>query len=218
MAVIDLDRFRQTALEREPFDYLVVPDFIRPEARLALRHAFPALAEPGAHPVRGLHYGAAFASLLRELRGAGVRAAFEEKFGIELKRLPTVVTVRGLCGPRDGRIHTDLPGKVITVLLYLNSTWKSAGGRLRLLRSPDDIEDIVIEVPPIEGTLVAFRRSENSFHGHKPFLGVRRVVQLNWVTRRHLWALRQEEVKQRLTSFVRYCLSGGEGGGQRRAA
>ncbi|HEY1378756.1 MAG TPA: hypothetical protein VGF55_18295, partial [Gemmataceae bacterium] len=33
-----------------------------------------------------------------------------------------------------------------------------------------------------EGTLVAFRRSDNSWHGHKPFVGPRRVIQLNWVT------------------------------------
>ena len=30
-------------------------------------------------------------------------------------------------------------------------------------------------------TLV-FRRSDNSWHGHKPFAGPRRVVQMNWVT------------------------------------
>jgi len=36
-------------------------------------------------------------------------------------------------------------------------------------------------VPPVEGTLLAFRRCETSFHGHKPFTGERRVVQLNWV-------------------------------------
>ena len=41
---------------------------------------------------------------------------------------------------------------------------------------------MVAEVPPTEGTLVAFRRSNNSWHGHKLFIGPRRVVQFNWVT------------------------------------
>ena len=39
-----------------------------------------------------------------------------------------------------------------------------------------------MEVPPTEGTLLAFRRSNNSWHGHKPFSGLRRVIQFNWVT------------------------------------
>jgi len=56
------------------------------------------------------------------------------------------------------------------------------GRLLRLLRSGTDIDDVVAEVPPLDGTLVAFRRSDNSWHGHKPFIGERRVIQLNWVT------------------------------------
>jgi hypothetical protein len=30
--------------------------------------------------------------------------------------------------------------------------------------------------------MLAFKRAENSWHGHKPFAGARRVVQFNWVT------------------------------------
>ncbi|MFN8453038.1 MAG: 2OG-Fe(II) oxygenase, partial [Anaerolineae bacterium] len=68
---------------------------------------------------------------------------------------------------------------------------------LRLLRSPDDIEDVIAEIPPESGTLVAFRCRENAWHGHKPFDGIRRSVQLNWVVdeaaakrseRRHGWS------------------------------
>jgi hypothetical protein len=49
------------------------------------------------------------------------------------------------------------------------------------LRSKDNIEDVIAEVPPTEGTLIAFRRSDHSFHGHKPYEGIRRVVMLNWM-------------------------------------
>ena len=41
---------------------------------------------------------------------------------------------------------------------------------------------MIMEVPPTEGTLLAFRRADNSWHGHKPFAGERRVIQFNWVT------------------------------------
>ncbi len=53
----------------------------------------------------------------------------------------------------------------------MNPRWEQAGGRLRLLRSATDIEDVLVEVPPEEGTLVAFRRSDNSYHGHMAFDG-----------------------------------------------
>ncbi|HKD69048.1 MAG TPA: 2OG-Fe(II) oxygenase, partial [Candidatus Binataceae bacterium] len=100
---------------------------------------------------------------------------------------------------KDGRIHTDSETKIITLLLYLNLVWDQPEGRLRLLRRSDDIEDYVREVVPRAGTMLAFRRSSRSFHGHRPHVGERRVVQLNWVTEaavvrrelnRHLWSAR----------------------------
>ncbi len=41
---------------------------------------------------------------------------------------------------------------------------------------------MIAEVPPIAGTLLAFRRTDNSWHGHRPFDGVRRSIMLNWMT------------------------------------
>jgi hypothetical protein len=64
----------------------------------------------------------------------------------------------------------------------MNESWDQPGGRLRLLRSSRDINDIIVEVPPIAGTLLAFKRSNNSWHGHEPFIGERRVIQFNWLT------------------------------------
>ena len=64
----------------------------------------------------------------------------------------------------------------------MNESWEQAGGRLRLLRSADNLNDIIIEVPPVAGTLLAFKRSDNSWHGHEPFAGERRVIQFNWLT------------------------------------
>jgi hypothetical protein len=91
-------------------------------------------------------------------------------------------TVRGFVREKDGSIHTDSTSKIITVLLYMNERWQDDAGRLRLLRGPDNLEDYVAEVPPYGGTLLVFRRADNSWHGHKPTSGPRRAVQLNWVT------------------------------------
>lgn len=192
MSLLDLAALRRTPLVREPFDYLIVPGFLHAEACAAIHADYPPIDSPGSFPLSQLRYGPAFRALIDELQSAEVRQAFEEKFGVDLRGRPTMITVRGHCGPRDGRIHTDTPNKILTVLLYMNPTWEETGGRLRLLRSAHDLEDVLVEVPPLEGTLLAFRRSDNSWHGHKPFVGPRRVIQLNWITdaavlRRELW-------------------------------
>ena len=116
------------------------------------------------------------------MRGPEFQSAIERKFEVDLAGRPTMYTVRGYVREKDGAIHTNSKTKIITVLLYMNERWQEDGGRLRLLRGPDNLDDYVAEVPPYGGTLLAFRRADNSWHGHKPISGPRRAIQLNWVT------------------------------------
>jgi SM-20-related protein len=182
MSFLDLEIFRATPLTRDPFEFIIVPGFLRQEAREALNADFPDIAKPGSYPVSEVSFGSQFAALLEEIQGPEFKAAIEEKFALDLTDRPTMVTVRGRCQQKDGRIHTDTETKIITVLIYMNQGWENETGRLRLLRSADNLEDMIAEVPPEWGTLLAFHRSENSYHGHKPFVGERRAIQLNWVT------------------------------------
>jgi SM-20-related protein len=212
MYALDLAAFSATALVRQPFEYLIVPGFIRPEARAAINADFPRIETPGSFPASELTFGPAFRSLIEALQDPEVRWAFAEKFQIDLNNRPTMITVRGRCGTRDGHIHTDTVSKIITALIYMNSRWEQPGGRLRLLRSARNIDDVIVEIPPMEGTLVAFRRSDNSFHGHKPFIGGRRVIQLNWVTGRgiefrELFKHRASAWLKRLLALSRYPFS-----------
>jgi hypothetical protein len=202
---LDLQVFRSTPLTREPFQFLVVPEFINAAARVAIHADFPRIESPGSFPVDTLTFGPGFRELLEELRGPEFRVACEEKFGMDLVTRATMITVRGRCGTRDGNIHTDSANKLITVLIYMNPIWEEPGGRLRLLRSPDDIEDMIVEVPPTQGTLVAFRRSDNSFHGHKRFIGPRRVVQFNWVT--DCGFKLREIMRHRLSAWLKHQLA-----------
>jgi SM-20-related protein len=179
---LDLDAFRAVPLSREPFQYLIVPGFVRSEACARINADYPKISERGSFPVAQLSYGPAFAEFLDELDGDEFRHAFEQKFGLDLTGRPTTTTVRGQCSLKDGQIHTDSKSKIITVLIYMNPGWEQPGGRLRLLKSGTDLDDIIVEVPPSEGTLLAFKRADNSWHGHKPFAGERRVIQFNWVT------------------------------------
>jgi SM-20-related protein len=177
-----LEAFRATPLASEPFPHLVVPGFVSAAGLAAINADYPKISAPGSFPTDQLVFGPAFQTLLDELEGDAFREAFEEKFKLDLGGRPTITTVRGRCDAGDGKIHTDSKTKIITVLIYMNENWENAGGRLRLLRSAHDLSDIIVEVPPVAGTLLAFRRSNNSWHGHEPFSGERRVIQFNWLT------------------------------------
>lgn len=181
-SLLNLDLFKATPLVEEPFQYLIVPNFVRPEGLQTLIADYPHVALPGSFPVDQVSYGPAFAGLLSELNSDEFREAFEEKFAIDLSGSATITTVRGRCGASDGKIHTDSKSKIITVLIYPNEAWNGSGGRLRLLRSGADLNDVIAEVEPTGGCLLAFRRSDNSWHGHEPFIGERRVIQFNWLT------------------------------------
>lgn len=205
MGTLDLAAFRATPLVHEPFEYVVVPGFIRAEARGAINADFPEIDRPGSFPLSELACGTSFGNLIDELNGAEMRAAFEEKFALDLAGRPTMVTVRGRACQKDGRIHTDTPSKIITVLIYMNPCWETDGGRLRLLRSGDNLDDVIVEVPPQEGTLLAFRRADNSWHGHKPFVGPRRVIQFNWVTEQKF--VDRELKRHRFSAWTKRVLS-----------
>jgi hypothetical protein len=204
MSMLDLAAFHATELCRDPFDFLVVPGFVKAEAQDAINTDFPQLNMPGSVPLSGLRYGPAFGALIDELRGKAVRDAFERKFGIDLSGRPTMFTVRSRCWERDGRIHTDSESKIITVLIYMNPRWEESSGRLRLLRSGTDLDDFVVEVPPEAGTLLCFRRSDNSWHGHKPFIGPRRAIQMNWVSSQKV--VRYEQTRHRISAVLKKIL------------
>jgi SM-20-related protein len=198
---LDLERFEQTPLVREPFEHLIVPEFVKSQAREAISDDYPKITRAGSFPLSELTFGPKFKELIDDLNGRELRAAVERKFSIDLTGRPSMVTVRGRCSERDGKVHTDSKTKLITVLIYLNSKWESDGGRLRLLRSENNLDDLVVELPPIAGTLLAFKRSDNSWHGHKPFAGERRVIQLNWVTDEQV--VRREQSRHRFSAMTK---------------
>jgi hypothetical protein len=206
--MFDLDAFRAAPLSRDPFEHVVLPGFVRPDALRRINADYPRIEDTGSFPLEALKFGPAFQALIHALESREFREAFEQKFSVKLASRPTTVTVRGRCSPHDGKIHNDSKSKIITVLLYMNAEWDKSGGRLRLLRSGADIEDFAVEIPPCGGTLIAFLRSDRSWHGHLPFAGERRVIQFNWVTgsdsqRVAVFRHRLSASIKRILSFVR---------------
>lgn len=201
MALLDLDAFRVAPLAQEPFPYLFVPGFVRADDLARIARDFPAVPGGGSFPPSMLRYGPTFRALLAELEGPALRAEVERKFAIDLSGRPTLITVRGFTRAKDGRIHTDTETKLITLLVYLNTNWASPTGRLRLLPSAESLDQPLIEIPPHGGNMVAFRVTANSWHGHEPFVGERRALQLNWVTSQDV--VRREHRRHRLSALLK---------------
>jgi len=182
MTRIEMERLRETPLKTDPYNYVMVENFVPVDTLEAIAEDFPDLNLPGSFPVEELEYGPRFAELLDRLAQDDFRDAIAEKFDIDLSGRPMTCTVRGAAQRKDGQIHTDSRTKLITVLIYLNPPWQAEGGRLRVLRSGTDLNDFAEEIEPSSGNLLIFKRSENSWHGHEPFEGTRRSIQINWVT------------------------------------
>lgn len=199
--LVDLDALKQAPLGNDPFDHAIVTGFVREEAIERIHRDYPDVGKPGSFPVGTAAYGPAFGQILEEIQSPEMTRIVEEKLDIDLSGRPTMVTVRDRCRARDGQIHIDSKDKLVTVLIYMNPPWEADGGRLRLLRGPDDLEDYAAEVPPDAGTLLLFRCTPNAWHGHKPFEGRRRAIQLNWVTGERY--VRREQRRHRISAFLK---------------
>ena len=182
MAHLNLDKLLAAKVETQPYLFTVVPGFLSPETVARVNATYPDIKAGGSYPIESLDAGMAIKEVIDELDGPAFQKAIEEKFGVELDEKPKMYSLRGYTRSKDGQIHTDSKDKIITVLLYLNENWQQPGGRLRILKNGHDVDDFVTEVPPDNGTLLVFKRSDTSWHGHHPFDGPRRSLQMNWMT------------------------------------
>ena len=180
--MIDFSAIAGTETIRDPFECFVTENVLCAADLAAIRADFPEIRKPGIFPLSELSYGPAFARLIEDIRSQELEDVLAEKYAVDLSDKPLMITVRGRARKKDGRIHTDLKTKFVTCLLYLNDVWDESGGRLRMLRKPDDLGDYIVEIPPNGGTLASFMRSDNSWHGHESFVGERRYVMFNWMT------------------------------------
>lgn len=179
-----LDR-PDTDVRREPFPFLIAHGQLPDDARNALERDFPRYSSAGFFPYDPADCGPSINALVANLTAPAFASVIGERLGIEhLGQYPTLVTLCRYLNKRHGTIHTDSKSKVATALLYLNRQWSdTSDGCLRFLRRIDDIDDLVApELIPLYGEFAVFKRCDNSFHGHLPFEGERRVVQVAWLT------------------------------------
>jgi hypothetical protein len=204
MIELDYTALRAIPVATDPFPHVVVRHFVPPASLRAVVADLPPLHKRGSYPTDAIRSGPAVHALMRALEGPELRQTIAAKFGLDLDASPTMLTIRGRTGERDGRIHCDSTAKRVTALLYLNQDNGAFGehdGCLRLLRGPDDLEDYAVEVPPVNGTLLVFPNGPASWHGHKTFAGQRYSMQLNYMTTDQ--KARSELRRHRLSAFVK---------------
>ena len=180
--VLQLSQIMAAPAKRDPYPYIMASGCLSPDIAPALNADFPDIKKNGYLPLSLLKRKGMFDALLRDLEGPEIAALLSDKLGLELRDKPRMITVRKWSAGNDGRIHNDGEAKICTSLIYLNETWPEGdAGRLRVLRSENSFDDTAAEVPPVFGTFFAFARTENSWLGHKPFTGERRVIQTTWL-------------------------------------
>lgn len=180
--MLDFDRIRNATVRQQPYPYFVVPHAISEAEGLGAASAFPTIERPGPIPIDETEFGPPFAALLDDLKSDALRRIIAEKLDVDLDDREIKMNVRGQMRLTDGNIHTDTPSKLVTVLMYFNPPGQVDDTGLRILNNGWNIDDFVEEVPPTLGTLLAFKVTPECWHGHKPYVGKRNSLQMNYLS------------------------------------
>lgn len=202
LSLLNADAIRGASFSNEPYEHLLGSNFLRTDAVDELRQDFPAIEKPGYLTVEEVKLKGRFKTLIDELESPDLTEELSRKFGRDLHAFPRLTTVMKRSQPKYGAIHTDGPSKVMTMLVYMNDNWSADdGGRLRVLYDGEHFEPYKVEVPPVMGTVFAFLRGDKSWHGHQPFAGERKVVQVAWV--RDAAELERKKKRNRTAQFLK---------------
>ncbi len=180
--MLRLDVLAEQPTTLAPFPHLTAQGLLGDAEKAQLARDFPDEGKTGFFPVEQLSYGPAFRQLLDELDAPEFSRIVGGKLDRDLVDRPKMIVVRKWSAAKDGRPHTDGRDKVATALVYLNDDWASEGGALRFLEGPDLDGPGADPILARYGGFAAFARADDSWHGHKPFVGERRVVQVFWLT------------------------------------
>ena len=165
---------------------------------------FPDIDSGGSFPSDNLKEGD-IKKLVEELEGDEFKAILENKLGVNLKNAEVITTLMGFSRFKDGKIHTDSQSKIVTVLLYLNKDWDNEIGNLRLLKKNNDLDNYIQEISSEYGNLVAFKVTDNCWHGFMPFEGKRLSIQLNYILPK---SLNMHKIRHKLSASFKKLISG----------
>lgn len=181
-SVLKLDALKNAEVSQSPYPYFVVENSIVESEVQAVIQDFPKLEQGGSFNVDDVEIKPNFDRLLKSVDTPEFRQILTDKFGVNVMEHPMMITLRGYSRQKDGRIHSDSKSKLITILIYLNESWDAETGRLRILNDDKDINNYVTEINAGPGSLVAFKVTDNGWHGYIPYEGQRQSIQINFLT------------------------------------
>jgi 2OG-Fe(II) oxygenase superfamily len=182
MHMLNLSELKSALVKTDPFPYFYLERSVEPDHIQSLIDVFPDLEKGGSFNVKDIETPEKLRQFVDLFDSAEVRQIIEEKFDVDLTDKPMMATLRGYSRAKDGRIHTDSRTKLITILVYFNESWEPETGRLRILRSGNDLEDFSEELSPGPGSMVVFKVTDNCWHGYPSFEGKRQAIQINFLT------------------------------------
>lgn len=180
--ILKLDALRNAPVAQSPYPYFVVENSILDSEVQSVIRDFPLLKQGGSFNLEDVEIKPNFDRLLKSVDTPEFRRILTDKFGVDVMEHPMMITLRGYSRQKDGRIHTDSKTKLLTILIYLNESWEAETGRLRILNNATDMNDYVAEINSGPGDLVAFKVTENGWHGYIPYEGQRQSIQINFLT------------------------------------
>lgn len=184
---INFDALKAGKVYSKPYKHMVAERVLHKNFQVPLDFDFPQIKKHGFFPLDAVlkseQSSDSFNLLIEQLEGPEIAEILSEKLEIDITDKPRIITVRKWSAATDGRIHNDGESKIVTALIYPMHSWPvhEKGGRFAILSSKNSFDDTEKEVWPEFGNFVAFVRSDNSWHGHKPYVGERRVIQVTWL-------------------------------------
>lgn len=205
--ILDYNNIQIGSFYKDPYPHFIAKNILSPAKKIALKEDYPLIDKPGFFPLDLLTQQGSFAELIEELKSKKFVETLSNVLGINLIDKPQLITVRKWSTKKDGRIHNDGASKIVTALIYLNDEWsnQNSDGNFRVLNDDSNFDNYVAEISPNYGSFVAFVRTEDSWHGHKLFIGERRVLQITWLN--SYQDLERKKKRGKFSLFVKNLLS-----------
>ena len=181
-SILKLDALKNAEVSHTPYPYFIVENALADSEVQAVIQDFPKIEQGGSYNIEDVEIKPNFDRFLKSLDTPEFRQILTDKFDVNVMEHPMIVTLRGYSRQKDGRIHSDSKSKLLTVLIYLNESWDAPNGRLRILNNDNDINNYVTEINAGPGSLVAFKVTDNGWHGYIPYEGQRQSIQINFLT------------------------------------
>ncbi|MCX5467487.1 2OG-Fe(II) oxygenase [Acinetobacter nematophilus] len=181
-SILKLDALKDAEVITKPYPFFVVENALADNEVQAVIKDFPKIEQGGSFNIEDVEIKPNFDRFLKSLDTPEFRQILTDKFDVNVMEHPMMITLRGYSRQKDGRIHSDSKSKLLTILIYLNESWDAPNGRLRILNDDKDINNYVAEIGAGPGSLVAFKVTDNGWHGYIPYEGQRQSIQINFLT------------------------------------